>query len=179
MSNDQQQITKKATITEVNAPKEGSHFASITVLLSDKEGLPAGYGKTPKLLVDTKVWSLESLEKDMKEELESELTFEISVKDKGNTNWLIKWNGKEKEPFQPKSKSGGKGGYSKTPEEIHAASIGGIVKSSLEATASLGVKAEGFIDSFNAISQAAITTYYKGIDVAKQLSAPKSEGEAK
>jgi hypothetical protein len=171
-------ITKPATIQEVTAPREGKHHASVTILLDDKEGLPAGYGKTPKLLVDTRIWSMELLQADMNHETKADLTFEVSDGQNGKTNWLTKWNGIEKPAYEGNKGGGRKGGggnwQPKSPTEVHAPSIGGIVKSGLEAGIAAGIMDK---DKLEAIIKTGINAYVFGIETveAKFKSAPKTE----
>jgi hypothetical protein len=171
-------ITKPATIQEVVAPKEGKFFASVTILLDDKEGLPAGYGKTPKLLADTRIWSMELLQADLNHETKGEITFEISEGNNGKTNWLSKWNGKEKPAYEGNKGGNRKGGggnwQPKSPAEVHAPSIGGIVKSGLESSISAGIVDK---DKIEAIIKTGINAYVAGIETveAKFKAAPKAE----
>lgn len=171
-------ITKPATITEVAPPKDGKHHASVTILLDDKEGLPGDYGRTPKLLADTRIWSMELLQADMNHETKGEIVFEIVKGDRGNTNFLSKWNGIEKPPFEGNKgggRRGGGGNYTpKTPAEIHAPSIGGIIKSALESCVSAGHLDKAKIDT---VIGAGVDSYIGAIKRvnAELAPAPKAE----
>lgn len=172
-------ITKLATIQEVVAPKPGKDYASVTYLLADKEGLPAGYGKAPKLLVDTRIWSMEVLQADLDHETNAEVVFEAKKNDKGEpVNWLSKWNGIEKPAYEGNKsgnrKSGGSNWQPKSPAEVHAPSLGGIVKSALESSIAAGIVDK---DKIDAIIKTGVSAYITAIETveAKFKTAPKAE----
>lgn len=173
-------ITKLASIQEVVAPKQGKDYASVTFLLADKEGLPAGYGKAPKLLVDTRIWSMELLQADLDHETNVEVVFEAKKNDKNEwVNFLSKWNGIEKPAYEGNKggnrKGGGGGNWQpKSPAEVHAPSLGGIVKSAIEACVSAGFND---VDAIGAIIDTGVNRYLAAIEKvnSKFSTAPKAE----
>ncbi|MBS1725389.1 MAG: hypothetical protein JST51_01615 [Armatimonadetes bacterium] len=167
---DRKTITTKGKILVVEPPSEKFKRYSLHVELSEPV---EGFGKDGpvKVLADTETWTIDDLVRGV----EHEIAFEhIPAKEgKGETNYLVSWNGKERAQW-----SGGRGskGYKpRTPEEIHAPSIAGIIKSVIEGCIAKDVAEKSTIDTYLAIS---FDSYWDQMKKASSASSKSSEGEA-
>lgn len=176
-TNERRTLTAIVKASSYEEPKPGGKCISVTFKFRGDK--PEGFtNPTFKALANTDTWSVADFEDDTKE---AEVTWEVQPpapgkEANGNTYWLMKWNGKEKAPYTPTSKGKG-GGYVKTAEEIHSASVCGIIKTSLEATKGIIEDPKDFETKFDSIASVAIDKYLAAMTVVRQRFAGKENSE--
>ena len=178
---DTQQSTERKTLTAIvkassfDEPKAGGKCISVTFKF--KGDKPEGFtNATFKALAHTDTWKVEDFADD---ETFSEVTWEVQPpaagkEANGPTYWLMKYAGKEKAAYVPKLGGGGKGGgYVKTAEEIHSASICGIIKSAMEYSSVQCADIGNYPACFDTIANAALEKYWASMAKAKATHALK------
>lgn len=178
-NNERRTLTAIVKASSYEEPKAGGKCISVTFKF--KGDRPEGFNNpTFKALANIDTWSVADFEDDSKE---MEVTWEVQPpapgkEANGNTYWLMKWNGKEKAPYVSNNKNkGGGGGYVKTAEEIHSASVCGIIKTSAEVTKAIIEDPKDYEEKFEIVSSAAIEKYLTAMTVIRQRAAQARKEE--
>lgn len=155
-----------ATVRVFKAAAEGKKTHQITFKVSDIQGIEIPADKID-VYADVNTWTAE----DFPDDKVGEITVE-KVVDKDNDRKffysLQSWNGKAREAYQGKKGGngrGGGGGYVRTPQEIHASAIAGVVKSAFDLANGAG-KTE--ISQVESLGNLAIKLYIEGVKKAAE-----------
>lgn len=160
--------TFTAKLISLDEPRNNAKNYTLGIKIVGEAPEGSGYGKgIIKVLMDPKVWDVATVTKQAEEEAEGEITVEKVTKEGGDHfTVLSSWGGVTKPPYESGERKGGgsgKGYTPRTPEEIHSASITGLIKSALDASASVGE-----LDGVGKLIDLAIEKYWTAMDKAKE-----------
>ncbi len=160
--------TFTAKLISLDEPRNNAKNYTLGIKIVGDAPEGSGYGKgIIKVLMDPKVWDVATVTKQAEEEAEGEITVEKVTKEGGDHfTVLSKWGGVTKAPYEGGDRKGGgsgKGYTPRTPEEIHSASITGIIKSAFDAAANTGK-----ITAADELIDLGVSKYFEAMDKAKE-----------
>ncbi len=156
----------KATVRVFKAAAEGKKTHQVTFKVSEIDGIELPVDKID-VYADVNTWTAE----DFPDDQVGEITVEKVVDKENDRKFfysLQSWNGKAKEAYQGKKGGngrGGGGGYVRTPQEIHASAIAGVVKSAFELCNGIG---KTDLDQIKAYANMGVQVYIEGVKKAAE-----------
>lgn len=156
----------KATVRVFKAAAEGKKTHQVTFKVSEIDGIELSVDKID-VYADVNTWTAE----DFPDDQVGEITVEKVVDKENDRKFfysLQSWNGKAKEAYQGKKGGngrGGGGGYVRTPQEIHASAIAGVVKSAYELCSTFSEISVGSVEAYCNLG---IKVYIEGVKKAAE-----------